>query len=94
MPWGGPAPDLLRLRSIEGFANVRMLLEEVRRKGDCLMLAWVDEGSPDTFSFAVCEAGYTSTAECMPWFDDLALHSECSKAAFEIRDTCPLALTA
>ena len=58
------------------------------------MLAWVDAGSPDTLAFEACKAGYTSTAEYMSWFDDLALHSECSKAAFEIRDMCPLALAA
>ena len=71
-----------------------MLAEEVRRKGDLFMLAWVDAGSPDTFSFEACKAGYTSTAENMSWLDDLALHSECSRDAFKTRDMCPLALTA
>ena len=72
-----------------GVQNARMLSEEVRRKGDYFINAWVDPGSPLQFSFDDCKQGYRTTDEYYDWMDSLALNSWGCKAAFEIRDMCP-----
>ena len=75
-----------------GMANSRMLAEEVVRRGDFVLGAWVDAGSPSAYDFHPLVAAYRSTAEYEQWFDDLPLDSWSSKAGFAIRDLVPLPL--
>ena len=73
-----------------GMANSRMLAEEVVRRGDFFLGAWVDAGSPSAYDFHPLVAAYRSTAEYEQWFDDLPLDSWSSKAGFALRDLVPL----
>ena len=72
--------------------NARMLAEEVVRRGDLFFGQWVDAGSPDAFDFNPFVPTYRSSAEWQGWFDDLALSSATSQAAFSIKDLVPLPL--
>ena len=73
----------------EGFQNCRMLSEEMRRKGDFYMDAWLAAGSPSPFSFAECAQHYQTVPEYRAWMDSLPLNSEQAKAALEIVGLTP-----
>ena len=77
-----------------GFANARYFAEEVIRRGDYFLGAWIAAGSTVPFDFSDLRAGYTSPPEYQEWFEDLPLESHSSKAAFDFRELVPRPLPA
>ena len=77
------------MRRHEAVEHARRLAEEVCRRGNFFIKGWTDAGSPQGFRFGTIKAAYVTTASYSVWFDSLALTSNASKAAFEIRDLCP-----
>ena len=67
----------------------RILAEEVVRRGDDFVGAWVGAGSPAVYDFNPLVIAYRPTAEYEQWLDDLPLDSWSSKAALAIRDLVP-----
>ena len=63
--------------------------EEVIRRGDYFLGAWTDAGRTVPLYLSELRAGYTSPHEYQEWFEDLALESHTSKAAFDIRELVP-----
>ena len=86
---GWPRSRSFAISKFHGVGNCRMLCEEVRRKADFFMNAWVSAGSPAPYAFDEVKFGYTTTAEYSDWFDQLSMASESFKAAMDIRDMCP-----
>ena len=73
-----------------GMENARMLAEELCRKGNFFLGSWVDEGSPDGFSFGPLCGAYTELQEYTEWLEGLPLNSASLKAAFVLRGLVPL----
>ena len=72
-----------------GFANARNLAEEVIRRGDYFLGAWIDAGRTVPLDFSDLRAGCTSPPECQEWFEDLPLKSHSSNAAFDVGELAP-----
>jgi len=75
-----------------GHHNARMLAEEVVRRGDYFLGAWVDAGSPLPYDFQPLVPAYRAPAEFHEWLDELPLNSVSSKAAFMVMGLIPQTL--
>ena len=91
---GWPKARSFAVQKFAGVENARMLAEEVRRKSDFFMTAWVDAGSPSPFAFEDCKHSYRSPDEWTEWMDSLPLDSESCKAALDITGMCPRSVPA
>ena len=86
---GWPSSKSFAVRKHEGVENARRLAEEMCRRGNFFIKAWVDAGSPSGFSFDALKTSYRPTTSYSEWFDGLPLSSNASKSAFEILAMCP-----
>ena len=73
-----------------GMENARMLGEELCRRGNFFLGSWVDQGSPGGLNFQPLCGACKSPQEYTDWFEALPLSSVSAKAAFVMRNLCPL----
>ena len=89
---GWPNAKSFAVKKHKGVENSRRLAEEMCRRGNFFMQAFIDAGSPGGFSFEAVKPSYASSRSFDEWFENLALNHPACKAAFEIRDLCPRAV--
>ena len=72
-----------------GLEGAKHLAEEMCRKGDFFVHAWIKAGSPSPFDFQPIKRAYVSTAEYMQCFDSVPLNTPAARAALEIAEFVP-----
>ena len=87
---GWPARKSFAVRKHGGVANARALAEEMCRRGNFFMKAWIDAGSVGGFDFQPVKPAYRAPPSYEDWLDSLPVSSDAFKSAMEVRDLCPI----
>jgi len=87
---GWPQAKSFAVRKHGGVENSRHLSEEMCRRGNSFIKAWIDAGSPSGYSFDHVKLSYRSPDSYSDWFDGLSVRSNAWKAASEMVELCPI----
>ena len=87
---GWPARKSFAVRKHGGVANARALAEEMCRRGNFFIKAWIDAGSVGGFDFQPVKPAYRAPPSYEDWLDSLPVSSDAFKSAMEVRDLCPI----
>ena len=87
---GWPQAKSFAARKHGGVDTSRHLSEEMCRRGNSFIKAWIDAGSPSGFMFDHVKLSYKPPDSYTEWLDGLSVNSNAWKAAYQIVELCPL----